>query len=80
MRREGRMPAAAMDRKSGMRRDAYRDVGGRPRLEQSVEGTMPKAARRRPESSGLDNPFPLERECPYFETPIQAELSIMNPS
>ena len=28
-----------------MRRDAYRDVGGRPRLERAVEGRRPVAAR-----------------------------------
>ena len=33
-----------------MRRDAYRDVGGRPRLERAVEGRRPVAARRKPES------------------------------
>ena len=30
-----------------MRRDAYRDVGGRPRLEPAVEGRRPAAAMYR---------------------------------
>ena len=36
-----------MDRKSCMRRDAYRDVGGRPRRERAVEGRTPGAAMDR---------------------------------
>ena len=52
MRREGRRPVAAMDKMSGMRRKgtpawmyAYRDVGGRPRLEQAVEVVEPRLER-----------------------------------
>ena len=59
MRREGRRPAAAMDRMSCMRRDAYRDVGGRPRLEQAVEG-----ARSRPANAGSHPRHSGERRNP----------------
>ena len=41
------MSVAALDRMSCMRRDAYRDVGGRPSLERAVEDRMSEAAMHR---------------------------------